>query len=615
MVGVIGEAAVLDAVRQVWASLWSDAALLYRKELALDPRKSRMAVLVQEMTLEECSGVAFGRDPRNLEEDLAIIEAVPGECAGLVDGSIDPDRWTIRRSVGEILDWRQGEREPGAAPLLEPPDLASLLRLLDTVETLFRWPPDVEWTGRAQRLTLLQARPITTAAEEEKGDDKRAWYLTLRPGAKRLHDLAIRVSEELIPRLEADGERFAAEPLEGLDDATLAEALEVRWNSLAEWTKVYWDEFIPFAHGVRALGRYYNDAVGPDDPYEFVGLLKGERMLASRRNRALASLAGRLRENPALQSYVREIVERLANAEDTANLESLDGVPGGAEFNEELRRVLHEFFDISYGSRRLSERLDLILPGVLEMIDSPSAEVLTAEDSAGGEVKTLEQRLYDTVGPARREEAEETLRIGRLSWRLRDDDNLLVSRIESQVLRAAGVALQRLKSAGRVEQSVEPTKRMVPDFIESLRTGKTLEVVPQEETPALDEDTTDTNEIPRQLVGQPAAPGVATGTARRIRGPESIAAFSAGEILVCDAIQPMMTHLVPLAAGIVERRGGMLIHGAIIARELGIPCVNGISNAVNRITDGEPLTVDGYLGIVTVGPLSSNLNWRARNKE
>ena len=46
--------------------------------------------------------------------------------------------------------------------------------------------------------------------------------------------------------------------------------------------------------------------------------------------------------------------------------------------------------------------------------------------------------------------------------------------------------------------------------------------------------------------------------------------FRHGEVLVCDAIQPMMTHVVPLAAAVVERRGGMLIHGAIIARELGI---------------------------------------------
>ncbi|NIW24009.1 MAG: hypothetical protein GWN29_05230, partial [Gammaproteobacteria bacterium] len=52
----------------------------------------------------------------------------------------------------------------------------------------------------------------------------------------------------------------------------------------------------------------------------------------------------------------------------------------------------------------------------------------------------------------------------------------------------------------------------------------------------------------------------------------------------------------------VERRGGMLIHGAIIARELGIPCVNGVAGASEALRDGDIVTVDGNLGIVTVGP-------------
>lgn len=45
----------------------------------------------------------------------------------------------------------------------------------------------------------------------------------------------------------------------------------------------------------------------------------------------------------------------------------------------------------------------------------------------------------------------------------------------------------------------------------------------------------------------------------------------------------------------------MLIHGAIIAREFGIPCVNGIPNATTLISNGEHVTVDGHLGIVTLG--------------
>jgi pyruvate,water dikinase len=76
--------------------------------------------------------------------------------------------------------------------------------------------------------------------------------------------------------------------------------------------------------------------------------------------------------------------------------------------------------------------------------------------------------------------------------------------------------------------------------------------------------------------------------------------FKRGDILVCDALSPTMTFAIPLAAAIVERRGGMLIHGAIIAREYGLPCVTGVPDAADLITSGARLTVDGYLGIVRV---------------
>jgi pyruvate,water dikinase len=96
-----------------------------------------------------------------------------------------------------------------------------------------------------------------------------------------------------------------------------------------------------------------------------------------------------------------------------------------------------------------------------------------------------------------------------------------------------------------------------------------------------------------------------------IRSAEDFQAFQKDEILVCDAIQPTMTHLVPIAGAIVERRGGMLIHGAIIARELGVPCVNGVPHAAELLHDGELVTVDGFLGVVTVGAPEFDLEGRA----
>ena len=79
-----------------------------------------------------------------------------------------------------------------------------------------------------------------------------------------------------------------------------------------------------------------------------------------------------------------------------------------------------------------------------------------------------------------------------------------------------------------------------------------------------------------------------------------LADFKHGEVLVCDAVDPNITFVVPLAAAVVERRGGMLIHGAIIAREYGLPCITGIPDATNLVQTGEEITVDGYLGIVTL---------------
>ena len=133
VVGLIGGPAVLEAVKVVWASLWSDAALLYRRELGLDPSRSRMAVLVQAMVTEDRSGVAFGRDPREVESRHAIVEAVAGPCGDLVDGRVDPDRWILDRSSGTVVEWRLGARVSGATeePLLAAPDLSALHRVAD----------------------------------------------------------------------------------------------------------------------------------------------------------------------------------------------------------------------------------------------------------------------------------------------------------------------------------------------------------------------------------------------------------------------------------------------------------------------------------------------------
>ncbi len=601
LVGVRGEQNLLDAVRVVWASLWSDAALLYRRELNMDVSRSRMAVVVQEFVMAELSGVGFGIDPRFPDLDREIVEAVPGRCEGLVSGSVDPDRWIMKRSTGEIVEWNPGARgNKEATPILSREDLGLLHQTLRSVEELLGSPPDVEWTGRSANLTLLQARPVTGIIE--KDDDERSWYLSLRPDDRRLGALCERVTKTLIPELEAEVSRFAADELETLSDAALADAIENRLNSLEKWRVIYREEFIPFAHGVRRLGLYYNDAIRPDDPYEFVGLLKDQPMLASERNTALSQLGSLLRNDPSLKEVLSDLVETKKIRSRFAWQQQTRSPAKSSEFDrfcEEFETFLDRHMDMIFNNESLNDRPDLVLGIILELADDRERE----KKSNGLSSTLLEQRLFDAVGPDRRQEALEVLRIARLSWKFRDDDNILMGRLENQLHRALKLAADRLVHAGRLDIFTGVTREASRILIEALREPSGGKItLPQTPRKSPRSSPLPPGESPRQLIGQPAAPGWATGHVCIVSGTDDFARFRRGNVMVCDAIQPTMTHLVPLACGIVERRGGMLIHGAIIARELGVPCVNGISEATSLLNDGDLVTVDGYLGIVTVGP-------------
>ena len=114
-VNVMGPEAILDHVKLVWASLWSDRALLYRQEVGLDVKKSAMAVVVQEMVLGDRSGVAFSMNPNDV--DQAVIEAVHGLNQGLVDGMVEPDRWIIDRKTAKNVSHQPAQRLDAMLPM------------------------------------------------------------------------------------------------------------------------------------------------------------------------------------------------------------------------------------------------------------------------------------------------------------------------------------------------------------------------------------------------------------------------------------------------------------------------------------------------------------------
>ena len=99
--------------------------------------------------------------------------------------------------------------------------------------------------------------------------------------------------------------------------------------------------------------------------------------------------------------------------------------------------------------------------------------------------------------------------------------------------------------------------------------------------------------------GDAISPGLATGRAKVLSSPYE-KPLQVGEILVAKCTEPSWTPIFLNASGVVLEVGGTLQHGAIIAREYGIPCVSGIEQATTRISDGQLIEVDGTNGIVKI---------------
>ncbi len=103
------------------------------------------------------------------------------------------------------------------------------------------------------------------------------------------------------------------------------------------------------------------------------------------------------------------------------------------------------------------------------------------------------------------------------------------------------------------------------------------------------------------IIGTPASSGVVTANARVVLDPAD-SRLQPGEILVAPSTDPGWTPLFLTAAGLVMEMGGPTSHGAVVAREYGIPAVVGVHDATGTITSGQRITLDGSSGKVTLQP-------------
>jgi len=178
---VRGEDAVVAAVKDCWASLWTAQAISYRHQNGIDQDSVAMAVVVQLMVPSEVSGILFTANPASGERAEIIINGSFGLGEAVVSGQVTPDTYIINRedlSIQQellgpkerqiVADGDNGVRmvsvaeEDRSKSSISPEQLNELCETALQIEALYEGlPQDIEWAFCGGKLHLLQSRPIT----------------------------------------------------------------------------------------------------------------------------------------------------------------------------------------------------------------------------------------------------------------------------------------------------------------------------------------------------------------------------------------------------------------------------------------------------------------------
>ena len=533
-----------------------------------------MAVLVQPYLEPRLSGVMFGLDPVTGRTDRRAVAAVEGGPQALVSGEVDGTRY--------VLGPRGRLVEVDGAPLaLGGADRRALAALARRVAATFGGPQDVEWAMADDgRLWLLQARPVTAAAAPARGP-----LLGPGPTAETFPDPLGPLEEDLwVPPLR----RAVAE--------------SIRLTGSASRRRLAGSPVV-----VTVAGRVAADLVLlGSDPTPPTWWSRLDPRPSLRRLRA-AWTVGRLRAAlPALAADVTAAVDA-----ELAAIPALDQLD-----DDRLRLLLDragEALTAVHGYEMLaglvpaapvtgaSLALDALAAGRAAGLDEPDVVAawpvvlaLTPPVLTGG--LRLPADVVAPAGPGGGLPSLGPREALRLRARWLHELTVRTALELGRRLTARGV-LQNPSDVGLLtlaELKAATRSGAVPSGIDTrcLRAGPPLPAVFRlaGERPV----AVSLSRGKGAAAGRGASPGRATGPA--YQGPLPA---PPGSVLVVGTLDPGLAPHLGRLAGLVAETGNALSHLAILARELGVPCVVACPAARDRFPSGTPLLVDGSTGEVT----------------
>ncbi len=727
---VTGLDAVCAAVSHCFASLWTPHAVAYRRRLGIADDATPCAAVICAMVGDRragpvAAGVAFSCDPVTGERQVVTIELAAGPGGAVVQGTVAPQRYAVRRPGPDPEITRLDVT--GGDAVLDEREIAALAAAVSRVH----WalgdgdvPQDVEWAYDGTTFWMLQSRPVTrlprwtfpgVPTETPTWSDGNirdsfpepltvATWSLLDTTAQAVVYASAQAVEYPLPRGMQVFRRFGGRPYFDLDSLqwSLYDSLGISPADANHTLGGFQPELpVPDARPLRGraglarlwrrlrlgrrLRRFHREAppriealiararesravdlstlsdaallARARDMYAFgvayqpvlqlaatyyggwVRLLEGVLELATRRE--AQSLAGRLlaaagNVASAEQAYrVRQLADSVArDPAARAALQHPDPftwreLPADAPFRVAMQDYLDRYghravFEMELASPRWAEDPRYVLEQVRFHLEHPPA---CDARSHAADVRRRAEAELAAVPAWLRPLARRILARARLGAALRENAKSGSAAAVALVRQLCLEVGRRLQAGGRITAAHDVfhlslveieawltgawdgtgAGALVADRQARLATQRAQELPGViAESPPATPDAPAGRTVPAAPLpdgdtwaGVAAAAGVAEGVACVLRTPHDGNRMRRHDVLVAPSTDPGWTPLFLRASALVTETGGYLSHGAVVAREFGLPAVVNVRDAMRRIADGDRLRVDGTAGRVT----------------
>lgn len=642
-----------SAIKECWASAYSARALDYATTNNFNLEDISIAVVVQQMIQSEVSGVAFSANPITKDESQVLIEAAYGLGEAIVSGAVTPDDYIVDGNSSEIVDlqiatqtkklslsdsgtdWIAVPAELQDAQKLSLGEIQDLAQTVKKIEEGMGYKADVEWALFGGQIYITQSRPITTLSLEDappervfkKGEELFRWGPTNAKyfyigdyiettfdffGKKMNLTYAIFYDDKMVWVSSAQAFRqFCKGQFKSLisnqdivnknfkKQEDINEKLDVLYQNIDNLKFSSWDEAIINLENLNSL---IVDFWQPT--------LEGE--MANYGSEAY--IKDILEKNNYSEKEILRIMEVMCTPEDESFL---------TKITNELKSISDDNLDkFAYYYRWLENGYG----GVKELDSSYFKKIATSLSSDSKPANKNE------IIAKKKQVIEKYNLTDELSASFRLLTQLILEQDirKMQMMKLQEIKLKYLKEAIKFSQGMRDLgieallDYSLSEIIKNCKEGTPPEpranefgyyntkgrCEPVNNSAAKSvwyhygsEKTSDYQG--KLLTGNTASYGVISkirGRARVVEDWQSEEAdnFQDGEVLVTIMTTPEYLSLMKKSSAIVTDVGGLTSHAAIVARELGKPCIVGTKAGTKLIKTGDQLFVDTHTGIVEI---------------